>query len=542
MYYRTYANKNTTIFKKNTAGLAIRNGDINTGANPISEIMNGDGQSTFIMGFDISNLTSKLQNYSYTCNLKVWDAGTLFEPAMTPTFVDVLYFTEDFVEGDGYSFLDGKAIEGFANFNKRTALDTWGDALTNGDLHAFSMQKANEDWTIDVTSFIQDAVTFSVNPNFGLRIAVEEKAVGSLKLTSGSGIQQVSDIKVNGVTIIDSVIPFNTDLATTALDIVGVINGYDSIPDYTASIDPLDNTNILITPEDGLGSTANGYAITVVSTIGTTSVAFAGGVDSAYVFESGTTQTKFVHTRHTRTIFQPYLEFIINDEIIDGRYNAKGNATNTLYLLNDTGSNFVGTVTADILDSTGAVIASPTVNNPSAGQYTIDHVAGPTDKGLFMDQWKIGTEIVARNVYNVQSANQILTNSQTSNLFFYPNTTYPNQMIRKNDIVRFNVISEQRGVGTVIKTGYEYRIVTNSGFEICPWMPVQVYNSKMFFNVDTSYFYSEIKYEVFIRLVENGTIKTSSLTYSFTLTEDEATHLGTKSASPYQSRDRYFNK
>lgn len=540
MYYRSYPTKNTTIFKKNSAGLSIRQGNINTGAQPISEIMNGDGQSTFLMGFDISNLTSKLQNFPYTCRLKVFDAGVLFEPVMTATDVDVLYFTEDFTEGDGFSFLDGKAVEGFANFNNRTALNAWGNTLTVGNMHAFTMQKANEDWDIDVTTFIQQAVTGAVNPNFGLRIAVEVTAVGSLKLTSGTGGDQVSIITANGVTINNAVIPFNTDLVTTALDVVSNINGYTSIPNYIASIDPLDNTNILIQPEEGLGSSANGFVIAAVSTVGFTTVALAGGVDSAYVFESGVTQTKFVHTRHTRTIFQPYLEFIIDDEVIDGRYKAKGNQTNTLFLLNDTGSNFIGTVTAEIFDINGVSVATPTVNNPSTGVYSIDYVAAATDKGNFIDVWSINGEVVARNVFDIKSANQILTNTITSNLFFYPTTSYLHQTIRKNDIVCFNVISEQRGKGIVLKTDYEYRIVTTSGFEMLPWTPVQVYNSKMFFKVDTSYFYPEIEYEVFVRLKENGTIKTSNQTYKFRLSEDQASHLANKSASPYQSRDRYL--
>lgn len=542
MYYRAYPTKNTTIYKKNTAGQSIRLGNINTGANPISEIMNGDGQSTFIMGFDISGLTTKLQNFPYTCTLKVFDAGTLFEPAIIPTDIDLLYFTEDFTEGDGYSFLDGKAVEGFANWNNRTALNTWGTTLDSGSLHSFTMQKANEDWSIDVTSFVQDAVTNSLNPNFGLRVATEIKATGSIKLTSGVGGDQVSIITVNGITINNAVIPFNTDLATTALDVVTNINGYTSTPNYTASIDPLDNTNIIITPQVGLGSTANGFIIGVVGTINTTTVALSGGVDSAYVFTSGSTNTKFVHTRHTRTIYQPYLEFIINDEVVDGRYNAKGNQTNVLYLLNDTGSNFVGTVTAEIYNEDGTLVANPIVNNPQTGVYNVAYTALPTDKGNFIDQWKIDGEVVARNVFQIASANQILTNTTISNHFFYPTTSYLHQTIRKNDIVCFNVISERRGDGVVLKTGFEYRIITTSGFEMLPWSPVSVYNSKMFFHVDTSYFYPEIEYEVFVRLKENGTIKTSQLTYKFRLTEDQASHLANKSASPYQSRDRYLDK
>lgn len=540
MYYRIYPNKNTTIFKKNTAGIDIRNGNINTGANPISEIYNGDGESIFLLGFDISSLTSKLQNYTYTCNLKVFDAGTLYEPALLPTDIDVLYFTEDFTEGDGFSYLDGKAVVGQANWNQRTALNNWGTTLTKGDLHAFTMQKANEDWSYNVSSFIADSILNTTNPNFGLRVAKEITATGSLKLTAGVGGDNISIVKVNGVTINNAIIPFNTDLATTALDLINNINNYTSVPNYTASIDPLDNTNIILTPDEGLGATANGFTIDVTGTITTTTIALSGGVDSAYKFESGVLYAKFMYTRHTKTIFQPYLEFIIEDEVVDGRHDCVAGQTSTLYLLNDLQTNFVGTLTGEIQDTEGNVTQTLTISNPTTGRYTASFTPALTDKGVYFDVWYIDGEMVAKNIIQVQSPNQILTKIIAPNLFFYPTTSYLHQTIRKGDVVNFNVISEQRGKGTIIKSNYEYRIVTTSGFEILPWSPVELYNSRMYFSVDTSYLYPELEYEVFVRLNESPVLKTSSLTYKFRLTEDSMTHLGNKSASPYNNRDSYL--
>ena len=544
-YYRIYPNKNTTIFKKAIGSQLVTQGNVNTGANPIAEIYDGNGQSTFLMGFDLSPVLTKLQQYTYTCNLKVYDAGTLFEPAIIPKPIDLLYFTNDFTEGDGFSFLDGQAVAGFANLNNRTAVAPWTDELTSGNLFAFTMQKANEDWIVPVTTFIADSVGGSTNPNFGLRVAVEILAIGSIKLTAGVALSSLTNLQVNGVAIITAPVAFNTDLPTTALDIVTAINTFTSNPDYTASIDPLDNTNVIIKPLAGTGAAVNGFVVTAFTAGGltATTVNMAGGVNSAYLFNTDTYFTKFVYTRHTRTIHQPYLEFFIQDEVKDGRYSLTAGQSTNLYLLNDTGSNFVGTVTAKITDAVGTVLATPTVINPSAGVYFVSYTPLITDSGQIYDDWSIDGSLVAHNINTIQSPNVILSNRQAlSGHFFYPTTSYLYQTIRKNDVAMFEVISEIRGKGTLLKTGFEFKIMTTSAFEVTPWTSVQVYNNRHYFVVDTSFLFPDLEYEVFVRLNENGIVKTGQYTYKFRLQADEPNHLDNKNASPYNDRDYYLKK
>lgn len=543
MYYRLYPNATTTIFKKGTGSSILAQGLINTGNNPISEIMDGSGQSTFLLGFDLTAILPKLIQYpSFTCNLQVYDAGTVFEPAIIPKPVDVLYFTDPFTEGEGYSFLLGTAVQGFANYNNSTALTPWGNALSQGNLRAFTIQKANEDWNIPVTSFITQAISASKNPNFGLRIAIEQTATASIQLVSGNIGDIIGSIDINGTQLILSSISFNSNLQTTVIDIVSAINAH-TLSGFTAIVDPINNTNIIITPKIGLGATLNGIHI-VVTTSGFvfTDIAFAGGVDSAYKFDPDNTYTKFMYTRNTRTIHQPYLEFFIPDEVVDGRYGATLGTSMNLYLLNDNGKPFVGALTGEIRDGSANLIATPIIVNPSPGVYYMTYNSNITDPSIIFDMWYIDGKLVAKNLVSLKSPNQILTNSDTSNLFFYPNTTYNFQTLRKSDIVRFNLISEIRGKGSVIQSGYEFRIISTSVFEMIPWTSVQTYNGKHYFVVDTSFLFPGIEYEVFVRLKCNEFTKTSQLTYRFRLQDNEANNLSTKNASPYNDRNDYLKQ
>lgn len=544
-YFRLYPTRNTTIFKKITGPSLLTSGNVNTGANPISELMDGNGQSTLLWAFDISSLLLRLQAFPFTCNLKLYDAGTLFEPATSLKPVDLLYFTEEFTEGDGFSYLDGKAVSGFANFNNRTALDSWNNILSQGDLFAFTLNKANEDLTIPVTSFINTAVTNNDNPSFGLRIAVEILAQGTVTIVSASGGDQITNIQVNGINIMSAPVAFITDIATTAAAVVANINAYTSTPNYTASIDPNNTNIIIINPLTGTGSSVNGFIVSpVVVGLTATSTDMSGGTDSAWE-QNENVFTKFIYSRSTRTIFKPYLEFTFDDSIVDGRYKAIANSNVRLFLLNDTGVNFTGTtVTASIKDSSDNVLGTPAVVNPLPGIYYVDFTPPMSVANqVIFDTWQIDSVDVARNVVQVQSPNQILTSKdKISNLFFYPVTNYIHPLVRFNDIVQFEVISEQRGKGIVMSTGYEYRVVTSSNFEMVPWTSVNVYNGRHYFSLDTSFFFPELEYEVFVRMKDREFTKTSHLTYKFRLMTDEASHLASHNANPYNSRDFFFKK
>jgi hypothetical protein len=437
MYIRIYPNKNATIFKRNQGSPNEVLGVINTGKSPIAQITDGNTQSNFLMGFNISSIKTLLTTYPFTCNIKMWDAATVFEPAITLKELDLIYFEEDFSEGDGFSFLGNNVSISAVNWNERVTGTPWSPVqpgtFTQGLIPALQLNDVNQDIIITgLESFITTALTNNVDPKFGLRISSN-------------------------------------------------------------------------TPSDQ-------------------------------------TYTKFIYTRQTRTIFKPFLEFFIDDSIVDKRYNTIATIPSKIYIKNNTGTNFTSSPTAELQQLDGTVLDTPTVVNPEPGIYYITITPDISTIGTVLnDVWKIGSTTISKGIIQVTSPNQPSTSvNTTGNLFFFPTTTYTHQTIRQNDVITFTVTSEVRGKGSVILPGYEYRIVSTNNFEMQPWTPVNLYGGKLYFTVDTSYYFPGIEYEVFVRLKEGQSIKTSILSYKFRLIADEASHMQSLAANPYSDRSEGF--
>jgi hypothetical protein len=440
MYIRIYPSRNTTITKSNNGSLQEVNGLINTGKNTIFELQDGNSYSTILMSFDISSIKPLLEEYPFTCNLKLFDAGTIFEPSITLKTIDLVYFEEEFIEGDGWFYFGEKTLTQAANWQERVTGVPWIPAQPNtfsqGLFPAYQLNDANEDIVINnIQNFINTAINNNVNtPNFGIRIS-------------------------------------------------------NNTPDNQ-------------------------------------------------------TYTKFIHSRHTRTIFKPYLEFYIDNNILDNRHNCVATQNSNFYLINETGSNFVGSVSVDILDVDNNIIASPIVNNPSPGIYYVSFNPNISyADNIIFDSWKIDGKEIIRNLIQVKSPNQISSN-KLDNLFFYPTTTYLYPIIRKGDIISCELISEIRGKGKVLLSNYEFKVVSTSLFEMQPWQPINIYNNRLFFTINTSFYFPDLEYEILVRLNQGVKgIKTSNMTYKFKLVEDTASHLRDKAASPYNNRDYlFFNK
>lgn len=142
----------------------------------------------------------------------------------------------------------------------------------------------------------------------------------------------------------------------------------------------------------------------------------------------------------------------------------------------------------------------------------------------------------------IKSPNQVVQGPNYQNLFFYAATPYSHNIVRQGDVIPFTVVSQIRGIGDVVIDTYEYRITQADGFEMIPWTKVSVYKNRMFFYVNTSYFYPEQQYEVWVRN-NSGTFSiTSNLTHKFKLAINDKSHLRELSASPYYSREQFFTK
>lgn len=126
----------------------------------------------------------------------------------------------------------------------------------------------------------------------------EVLATATVTLDSGAA-GSINTLTVDGVSIIDTVVPFDTSLSVTAAALAAAINVNQSSPDYTATAS---GAVVSITAERGSGAGANGFVVTgTLTTLAATYANMAGGVSSvngltfgkaaAGVLPKNTTQT-----------------------------------------------------------------------------------------------------------------------------------------------------------------------------------------------------------------------------------------------------------
>lgn len=112
MYLRLYPKKNNTIFYTQKGSLSYTEGLINTGGNPIMQLMEGNFQSELVFQFDINaDLYNKIQNNNSNIRLYIWDAGNLPDMKQSdPKTLQLFKNDDDFIEGIGYEF-NGRFIK-----------------------------------------------------------------------------------------------------------------------------------------------------------------------------------------------------------------------------------------------------------------------------------------------------------------------------------------------------------------------------------------------------------------------------------------------
>lgn len=548
-YYRLYPSKNTTIFQNTIGGIPERQGTLNTGKNSISEIMSGGGKSAFLMQFDLTSIKPLLQKYSYTCNLQLFDAGQVFEPATQLKTLDVCYFTEDFSEGDGWFFSSDKPelykYDGTTWVNRLNSTP-WNPPMpkyfTQGNFAGYQLNDSSEDVKFEnITSFISDAVTGNIdNPSFAIRITPEIQSEASIEFLSGNIGDTITNITVEGITIIDNnILTLSSSLPDLINLVISTINSTQR--NFIAEKDTTNPFKVIIKGKPGTGSAPNGFVLDVQYTglSLTFTSTFSGGQDGDYV-NGDATYTKFLYTRHTRTIYKPYIEFFINDEVVDHQQFTVALDAAKYYLLNNKGTDFVGVLTASIVNNTQTDLLTVTNNGNGIYETIWTPPITASNKTVVLN-WYIDGVQVAKRPIEVQSPNQLVEKNLTG-LYFYPTAVYTHSQIRKNDLVEMSLVSEIKGKGCFISDKFEFKVVSSSGFEIIPWSKVNVYMNDLYFYVDTAFFFEDLEYEVFVRYNDGVIKRTSNLTYKFRLVDDIATHLKNKSASPYNRRDNLFNK
>ncbi len=157
-------------------------------------------------------------------------------------------------------------------------------ALTNGILKIYTgIQPASADDAPTGTLLV------SVTENAG-NITPEVLSYGSFTLSGSGG--QVNTVTVNSVVIMDTVIPYTTDLATTAAAVALAINNSMILPHYTATSSA---GTVTIKAMPGTGTIPNTYTVACGVSGGTlssgTPTAFANGVAAINGLQFGSTSS-----------------------------------------------------------------------------------------------------------------------------------------------------------------------------------------------------------------------------------------------------------
>lgn len=196
-----------------------------------------------------------------------------------------------YYDGTRVSYWDSGTVQGGASSTSDIAttlknlIDANDDYIATVSSSVFTVTAANAGEAYSITgsdTSTNGDITWNVTvPN--VAAVSEVLAVGSFSITGGTesaGVNMVSSVTVNGVTITSAAVDFTVSNAATAAAIAANITANTSSPNYTATSD---GAKVIISAVANSGSTPNGYAV-VCTEAGDvthdTEVAMTGGVDA----------------------------------------------------------------------------------------------------------------------------------------------------------------------------------------------------------------------------------------------------------------------
>jgi len=246
------------------------------------------------------------------------------------------------------------------------------------------------------------------------------------------------------------------------------------------------------------------------------------------------------HAKNTNTFYEPYIETIIDDPIMDDRNYFYLNKINYLYLYINT-SNLIKTVNIshvniyDYQDNLIDVLSGNTIIEVNKGvyklQYFVDSNEYP-DGVLFKDQW-IGTIngrefnhtgdfylIPENNYLNFDNLNQINLDNYHFNFYGISH----NEKLKGNNIrkIKLSIKELYPNQNNFIPLDIKYRIFTvignNYELDIIPITNVNRKNSGYEFNLDTSWL---IPQDYYLQIIlSDGFYYKTKETLRFTITSD----------------------
>lgn len=141
------------------------------------------------------------------------------------------------------------------------------DALNNGRIEIYSgTQPANADTAVTGTLLV------TITSASGAFTA-ETPAIGTITLDSGSS-GSIDNVTVDGASILDAVVPYNTSLSQTATDLAAALNRSAKNVDWMVSAS---GAVVTLTSKPQRGATSNKTLVTTTTTLAATDVSPSGG-------------------------------------------------------------------------------------------------------------------------------------------------------------------------------------------------------------------------------------------------------------------------
>ena len=223
------------------------------------------------------------------------------------------------------------------------------------------------------------------------------------------------------------------------------------------------------------------------------------------------------HTKYTNTVYEPYVETIIEDTIIDDRNFFFLDKENSLYLYSPDDVTINNVTIYDYEDNIYSVISGASVVNVSKGvnkiSLTIDSDTYP-DAVIFRDVWNVivngKTKNISNMFYLITQENYFNFNNQMNfdNYFFSFQGIKEREKISSNHIRKIKVLVKEMypNQNNFIPLDIEYRIFTTVAhkyeIDFVPFTKVNRTNYSYEFNLDTSWLIPQ-DYKIQIRL-KNG--------------------------------------
>ena len=288
----------------------------------------------------------------------------------------------------------------------------------------------------------------------------------------------------------------------------------------------------------------------VTGTTAYTGASFGLGIKFADYIESGETefrQAVAFHVKNTNTWYEPYIETIVEDRIVDDRNYFYLDKDNNLYLYVNVGNGIDSDIVVDrveIFNNQGTLIDTISgvtgVTHISKGVYMINYKVDSeynngrliNDAILFEDKWYLTINgrdtthtgqfylISPDKYYTFDNSNQI----NFENYFFYFWGIGERENIVAGNIRKIKLTIKELYVNqnNFLPLDIEYRLFTTLGkkyeIDVIPFTPVNRTNTGYEFTLDTSWL---IPQDYFLQLrLKNGNYFENKQTLSFTVVSD----------------------